>query len=263
MAFNSTETRAAINIYQENLKYERQYIENFVIVWLNIASERNDHRAKTIKEKLQVISNDVEMFSDSDACIDYITNLKNEHIILVLSNYVNQCMFTVIQELSIVSALYILCSSETGPAPIRKVQGIFNNINELIKQIKSDIHRFERELIELENVDTSNISFPFSKNLNKQECSFMYSQILKDVFLKFQDDSTSELVEYCRTVYADNPSQLAIIKEFERDYKAKNAILWYTKECFLYKMINKALRTQHIETLYNMRTFLRHLHQQL
>jgi tetratricopeptide (TPR) repeat protein len=172
-------------------------------------------------------------------------------------------MFTVIQELSIVSALYILCSSETGPAPIRKVQGIFNNINELIKQIKSDIHRFEHELIELENVDTSNISFPFSKNLNKQECSFMYSQILKDVFLKFQDDSTSELVEYCRTVYADNPSQLAIIEEFERDYKANDAILWYTKECFLYKMINKALRTQDIETLYNMRTFLRHLHQQL
>ncbi|CAF4981223.1 unnamed protein product, partial [Rotaria sp. Silwood1] len=267
MASDSIKTRAA-DVYKKPLKYERQYVENFIIVWLDLVCETNNDVTKTIKEKLQVITNDVEIFDDSNACIDYITNLKNEHVLFVVPNSINQCILTIVQDLCAVSALYILCSSEATnnekwSEPIRKLNGLFNNINELIKQIQSDIRRFEHELIGSENIDTSNISFPSSRNFNKQECSFMYSQLLKDIFLKFQDNSTSELVEYCRTIYADNPFQLAMINEFECDYQENKAIWWYTRDSFLYKMINKALRIQHVETLYNMRTFIRHLHQQL
>lgn len=91
----------------------------------------------------------------------------------------------------------------------------------------------------------------------------MHSQLSKNVFLKFQDNSTLELVEYCRAVYADKPSQLALIDEFEHNYDENRAIQWYTRDTFLYKLVNEALRTLHVETLYNMRTFIRHLHQQL
>jgi tetratricopeptide (TPR) repeat protein len=181
---------------------------------------------------------------------------------------VDLCILTLAQDLPSISALYILRLSnndiqEKWLQSIRKVKGIYTDINELIKQVKFDIRRIEHELIGLDILEISNISLPFSRNFNKQDHAFMYSQLLKDIFLKFKDNSTSELAEYCRTVYADNPFQLNMIDKFERDYDANKSISWYTKESFLYKLINKALRTRDVETLYTMRTFIRHLHEQL
>jgi hypothetical protein len=59
-------------------------------------------------------------------------------------------------------------------------------VNEVIKQIKFDTYRIEHELIGLEIINASMNSFPLSTNVNKYECSFMYSQLLKDVFLNFK-----------------------------------------------------------------------------
>lgn len=257
------------DILKRNFEQRQQYVENVIIVWLNTTLETNDHtNTKKIIQQFQIISNDIEVFNDSDICIDYITNLKHQCVLLIVSNSIDQCILKVTQDLSSIFAVYILdlldtINHEECSESSRKVKGIFININELIKQIKSDIYRIEYDLLGIEIVDVSNISLPFSNNLNKQEHSFMHSQLLKNIFLKFQDNSILELVEYCRKMYATNPVQLNIVDEFERDYDQSKAIHWYTKDTFLYKLINKALRTRHVETLYNMRTFIRHLHQQL
>jgi hypothetical protein len=44
--------------------------------------------------------------------------------------------------------------------------------------------------------------------------------------------------------------------EFERSYSREKAIEWYTDDCFLYKLLNKALRTEDIELLYTFRFFI-------
>src|SRR5689334_14316712 len=120
------------DIPKRNLKHRPQYAESFIIVWLNTALKINDHAAKII-EQLEVISNDVEVFDDSNACIDYITELKHEHVLLIISDLVHQCILTLAQDLPVISALYILYSSdvtnhEKWSEPIPKVKGIFNNV---------------------------------------------------------------------------------------------------------------------------------------
>ena len=79
----------------------------------------------------------------------------------------------------------------------------------------------------------------------------MYSQLLKEILLQFPQDPTSkkELVDFCRQQYADSPGELKVIDEFERDYDRPSPIWWYTRESFTYSMLNKALRTQDIETV--------------
>lgn len=112
--------------------------------------------------------------------------MKNEHFLFIVFSSVHRCVITVAQDLPSILALYILCSSEAthyekSSGNIGKFNGTFNNVNELIKQIKSDAHRIEHELIELEIVDEPSLSSSsFSRNLNKQEYSFMHSQLLKD-----------------------------------------------------------------------------------
>ncbi|CAF4215375.1 unnamed protein product, partial [Adineta steineri] len=56
--------------------------------------------------------------------------------------------------------------------------------------------------------------------------------------------------------YKSDTEQLQKIEEFQNNYTHDKAIEWYTDECFLYKLLNKALRTEDIELLFTFRFFI-------
>jgi hypothetical protein len=75
----------------------------------------------------------------------------------------------------------------------------------------------------------------------------MYSQILKEIILDIEHDKIAkkEFVDFCCIHYADdNNIQSNKIRDFERLYESHSPIWWYTKEPFIYSILNKALRTQ-------------------
>ncbi|CAF4326054.1 unnamed protein product, partial [Rotaria sordida] len=93
----------------------------------------------------------------------------------------------------------------------------------------------------------------------------MYTQLLKENLLDIEYDykAKTKLVEYCRITYADDDYQLSLIDDFELEYNKTLAIEWYTKESFLYSMMNRALRCQDIETIMKMGFFISDLHKQI
>jgi hypothetical protein len=56
---------------------------------------------------------------------------------------------------------------------------------------------------------------------------------------------------------------LAVTDEFEHNYRSKSPIWWYTREFFIYQMLNRALRTLESDTTIHMNVFIRNLHQQI
>ncbi|CAF4228863.1 unnamed protein product [Rotaria sordida] len=81
--------------------------------------------------------------------------------------------------------------------------------------------------------------------------------------MKHDHTSKTKLVEFCQTKYADNIFQLSLIEEFEQEYKNTLAIQCYTKESYLYSMLNRPLREQNVETIMKMGFFLHDLHKQI
>ena len=69
-------------------------------------------------------------------------------------------------------------------------------------------------------------------------------------------EARQELIDRCRSNYYDNRSQLAQIDEFERDYSSNDAVRWYTRSGFLFRSLNKALRTEDVGGLYSFRYFI-------
>lgn len=57
------------------------------------------------------------------------------------------------------------------------------------------------------------------------------------------------MIRFCRRYYRNNQDELERIAEFEQKYRPENVVFWYTKESFVYRMINKALRSQDIDQL--------------
>ncbi|CAF2981601.1 unnamed protein product [Rotaria sp. Silwood2] len=115
----------------------------------------------------------------------------------------------------------------------------------------------------LPSLDASASSSSISQeNTTRQEADFMYAELLRGILIDI-DSTEDEMIHYCRQKYAANKKQLAYIEEFKEYYDPCNAIFWYTRDTFLYRLLNTALREQDIDTLYALRYFIKHLHEQL
>ena len=67
------------------------------------------------------------------------------------------------------------------------------------------------------------------------------------------------MVAFCRQIYADNSPELNHVEEFEEYYTSENAIFWYTRDIFLYRLLNRSLRDRDIKTLYSLRYYIKDL----
>jgi len=94
---------------------------------------------------------------------------------------------------------------------------------------------------------------------------FLHSQILINCLIRMKSltNERDELIHFCKKKYKNNNSQLKIVKEFERYYIPNQSIWWYTRQSFLYRVLNKALRVQNIHLLFLFRFFIRDIKNQL
>jgi hypothetical protein len=54
-----------------------------------------------------------------------------------------------------------------------------------------------------------------------------------------------------------------VIEEFAQEYDSSKAIYWYTKDSFVYRDINMALRTDNILIIYKFRFIIQDIYRQL
>jgi tetratricopeptide (TPR) repeat protein len=232
-------------------------IENCIIVWLDEGKARDE--SGEVVNHYQKIVFQVQVFNDPNECIDYITEILHQRVFFVLSASMAHVILPLdIHQLPQIDSIYVFSSDkEEWAAQIPKVKGIFINTKLLHKKLRENFHQIERDLISFDLMSTVDSS-------DTQEATFMYAQLIKEIFLEMKDDnSIEEMLELIRTSYIDNPSQCELLDEFERDYSAEKAVNWYSRDSPLYRTINKAIRIQDVMTLYKMRTFIRHLHIQL
>ncbi|CAF1185592.1 unnamed protein product [Rotaria sp. Silwood1] len=139
-----------------------------------------------------------------------------------------------------------------------EIKGLFTDKQQLVTRIQSDRERKKKGdepiLITVQGQSTS--------ELNGQ---FVHSQIFIDVLLRIKSTPADkdELISRCSTIYKGNESDLKVVREFSKKYSPDKALWWYTRESFLYRILNKALRVQNTDLLFLFRFFIVDLQQQL
>ena len=66
-----------------------------------------------------------------------------------------------------------------------------------------------------------------------------------------------------REFYCGNEIELNRIDDFEQNYNKTRALTWYTSDSFVYRLLNKAIRTENFDLLFACRFFIVDLHNQL
>ena len=139
-------------------------------------------------------------------------------------------------------------------------------LESIVTKILSDqAARVHNKVDEPLSINIFNTTGQKEQSTNEINGQFVYSQLLIDCLLRMTSSPTDkdELIDLCKKQYKDNATELAIIQEFERDYSPDRALWWYTRESFLYRLLNKALRVQNIDLLFLYRFFIRDIRQQL
>jgi hypothetical protein len=69
----------------------------------------------------------------------------------------------------------------------------------------------------------------------------------------------NEFISLCKDYYKGNQTELNYIDEFQQTYSSDKAIWWYNRDCFIYTMLDKALRTKDTNTIFLFQFFIRDL----
>jgi len=244
-----------------------QMVQNLLLIWLdsNINNKSSDYH-NTITALRRVV-NTINTYTDSAECIRFIENMGDEKACMLISGSVGQRIVPRIHDMSQVDSIFIFCSDkakhEQWAKEWPKIQGVFIDITKICEALKQAAKQCEQNAIPISLMVTSgDIS---KKNLDQLDSSFMYTQILKEILLtiKFEQKHITEFSDQCRILLVDNEDELKNVQKLENKYFEKTPIWWYTHECFLHSMLNRALRLMDVELIIKMGFFIGDLHRHI
>ncbi|CAF3846382.1 unnamed protein product [Rotaria sp. Silwood1] len=236
-----------------------QSIETFHVICLITNEDQVVLHQENDVAKFRRIVNNFRLFNDRDACIDYITELATNKFFLILSAHIGEQIIPLIDQCSQIDSIYIYLASEMKSVLqtefYRKISGNFVDIDSICEQLNFDARRCSNNLLSM-----SSIPFPSTRKhqINGKDVSFMYSQLIRDLFLDMDLSipSIRDMIFHFSIKFEGNERGLALIDELDRDYcsmqsniragtvsKGKS-IWWYTRCGFVFEVINQALRRQ-------------------
>jgi tetratricopeptide (TPR) repeat protein len=246
-----------------------QMVQNdILLIWLdgNIDKKSDDYR-NTITEFERVI-NTVNTFTDGDKCVRFIEGLNNEKVYMVVSGSLGQHIVPRIHDMSQIDLIFVFCGNknhhEKWAKDWVKIKGVFTEVAPICKALKQIVEQFGQDSVSIEfkkpTSDTSNNSLDPIDSL-----SFMYTRIMKEIFLtiEFEENDIKYFTDFCREKYADNTRELKNIDMFKREYHNHTPIWWYTYQCFLYAMVNRALKIMDVNIIIRVAFFICDIHRQI
>jgi tetratricopeptide (TPR) repeat protein len=242
-------------------------VQNIMLIWLdkNINDKKEDC-CNTVTQ-LRNVGNTVHTYTDTDQCIDFVTDRYNEKVILIMSGALCQNIVPLVHDIAQLHKIFIFGKNkiryEQWAKQWFKINDVFSEVTLIYEALKKTSQQCEQNAISISFVATNGDGS--SQNLDRLDPMFMYTTIMKEISLtiEFDQKHVAQFIAYCREVFDGNGNQLKYVDELERKYLDKTPIWWYTCECFLYPMLNRALRTTDVDIIIQMSFFIVDLHRHI
>ena len=241
---------------------EKKVIENFILIWLDKDINEPSGEYQNSIHLFQSFVNTIKLFSNSDEFLKFIQQITDEKLFIIISGSLAAQLASEIEINVQIHSIYVYCSQkerhEKWTKDFRKIKGVYTDLRSIRDAFRRDIRQVNNDLL------TINI-LPTTKS-NELKQLFTCSLLLKEILINSEsnEEKKKEFIEFSRCHYDDNPIELNVIDHFEKsNYNQISPINWYTRECFVYSMIHRALRLFDIEILHKTAFFIRDLHIQI
>ncbi|CAF1531484.1 unnamed protein product, partial [Rotaria sp. Silwood1] len=217
--------------------------------------------------QLRGVVNEVNPCTTAEQCIEKLQENSEETSFVISSGALGQHLVPEIHGMPKLDGIYIFCGNKqhhqewTKHWP--KIKGVHTTIKSICEKLAVAVKQCNQDQVTVSIIGVNEGAS--SEDLNQLEPSFMYTQIFKEILLdmKHGQQAIKDLVTFCQEQYKDNPQELKFIQEFERTYRPSEAAWWYTRQCFTYKMLNRALRTLDGDIIIRMGFYLCDVHRQI
>jgi hypothetical protein len=236
-----------------------------ILFWL-LPTDVNPDSLNDVLQQLQTIFDHVYVYNDPDQCLDHLTSLMNHHKVFLVLGTKKLHLIEIFCSLLTLRFIYLTELQEYKLQS--QIRGVFPTTQQLVNQLKLDLNilgDYDSHLRISSRGDSTQRQTSTS-NLLHGEKDFSWSLLFFYTILDMtrdNDRSNDDLVKECRHIYRNNTEQLKLIDEFVNSYKPSDAIHWYTRDTFLYRLLNMALRTENYLIIFKFRFIIQDIYQQL
>ncbi|CAF3841271.1 unnamed protein product [Rotaria sp. Silwood1] len=225
-----------------------------------------------LKKHLSDTFSNIQIYQDLDACVDFLCNLSEgkTRVYLILLGLRTAYMAELISDWPQIAHIYLYDQKSEQPllSNNKYLRFSTNSSRNLFISLVRDIE-LEQGIPPAMTYFTSN-TLTTERSLrdlcsDHQSATFVWHQLLIDVIrqLPRKLSDKEEMIDFLRSYFQDDIVQQQHIDEFIAKYESKDAIRWYTKPEFLFRVLNRAFRTQNIDNIFTLRYFLQDLYHQL
>jgi hypothetical protein len=243
---------------EKSISQPTRFLENCLIIWL---CEETSTKFENGKEQLRKLIYGLKIYNNVAACISFINDIQDEKVFLIISDthrFIEQ-----FHHLPQLEKIYIFNPSSRELNDEKDV--IIRDIDSLYQQLQEDMKMCEIDYTLITIVPVPSQEISFSSSLSKQEASFLFAQMIKEILyrLKFESGSKDVLIDFCRVHYINNEEQLRVINDFAKTYRPNKVLRWLTQPCFISKILNRVQRTREVDIIYKLGFLIKQAHIQL
>ena len=215
----------------ENLTRRTRNLESTILIWLTVKPNQIQ------LNQLRNVIDYVQVFDNTNVCDKYLEQIVDDDQIYIVTDM---------------------------PYTSRKAKIYTYENNE-------NSENFFNDVIQTVEADHNNQINPFGISISKQSThlqlnsEFLWYQRILALLVNNNDreNAKKDLINAYKNYFDDNRRKEEKIQIFENTYQSENALQWYSRECFFFEILNKALRTQDIDVLFSLRFFLQDMYEQL
>ncbi|CAF3336236.1 unnamed protein product [Rotaria socialis] len=234
--------------------------EDFSLVWLS--EKRNQIE---VPGQLRSIINYLKLYHNVEQCVKYVLSIQSEKIFLIIPDTLSNAVIPRVHDHCHLEHIYIYCpwrvSNDLCVEKYPKVSGIFTDNVLMMKKLKTDYQSSSHNLCSTSMLISEKKTT--NTDLNNTAINWFPFLIETVIYTPQSDLMKKYLLNKCELDYIDNELEQKSIEDFRQHYKAADVFSWYKRDCFIYRLLNKALRSESIATLFKFRFFLTDLHCQL
>jgi hypothetical protein len=234
----------------------RNLVENFIVIFWNLNNSKHDQNSQKLIDLVQPLVNRIVFVSNYTEYVRIVECIRHERLFIIMSGYTGIDELLMTATIDRIDSIYIYANHKSTQLPVStKLQGVFLSIHSIRDALRRDLRRASADLITMNILSSVDSLFSFV-------CSYVTRESLLN--LAVRSTAKHDLVAYSRLHYNNNVYQSKIIDEYDRQaYQELSPIQWYTRDCFLSSMLNRALRLNESELIILMSSYIKDLHEQI
>lgn len=210
-------------------------IQNVFLIELDNSSA-DGHNIIT---QLQHVVSTINIFTNADQCIDFLTDNSNEKIVLIISDALCEKVVPLIHDIVQLDTIFIVCKNKTRSEQLAKgwskIKGVVTESTQICEVVK-------------------HVACQSEQNLDHLDFSLISIQILKEILLsiKFEKQRIQKFIDHCRNIFVMNEDPPIKVNQFTRKHRHETPISLYTDEDIIHSMLNHVLQILNVDIILKM-----------